>query len=58
MVEKEGDRAKGFSKEWCLIPCSLLLPLQEQATRTFTISDAVSQVKIQVNKAFLDSRTR
>ncbi|KAB0395097.1 hypothetical protein E2I00_000095, partial [Balaenoptera physalus] len=30
----------------------------EQATRTFTISDAVSQVKIQVNKAFLDSRTR
>ncbi|XP_033703021.1 lactoperoxidase isoform X1 [Tursiops truncatus] len=30
----------------------------EQATRTLTISDAVSQVKIQVNKAFLDSRTR
>nr|XP_058903699.1 lactoperoxidase isoform X2 [Kogia breviceps] len=30
----------------------------EQATHTFTIFDAVSQVKIRVNKAFLDSRTR
>ncbi|XP_047402153.1 lactoperoxidase isoform X1 [Sciurus carolinensis] len=27
-------------------------------TRTTSISDAVSQVKVQVNKAFLDSRTR
>ncbi|XP_019492148.1 PREDICTED: lactoperoxidase [Hipposideros armiger] len=29
-----------------------------QDTRTVAISDAVSQVKVQVNKAFLDSRTR
>ncbi|XP_033618608.1 lactoperoxidase [Fukomys damarensis] len=29
-----------------------------QTTKTSTISDAVSQVKVQVNKAFLDSRTR
>lgn len=30
----------------------------EQVTKTATISDAVSQVKVQVNKAFLDSRNR
>ncbi|XP_073875300.1 lactoperoxidase isoform X2 [Macaca fascicularis] len=29
-----------------------------QTTRTSAISDAVSQAKVQVNKAFLDSRTR
>ncbi|XP_021104378.1 lactoperoxidase isoform X3 [Heterocephalus glaber] len=29
-----------------------------RTTRTSTISDTVSQVKVQVNKAFLDSRTR
>ncbi|XP_008569477.1 PREDICTED: lactoperoxidase isoform X1 [Galeopterus variegatus] len=29
-----------------------------QTTRTAAISDAVSQAKVQVNKAFLDSRTR
>ncbi|KAL0596982.1 Lactoperoxidase [Plecturocebus cupreus] len=31
---------------------------QVQTTRTSAISDAVSQAKVQVNKAFLDSRTR
>ncbi|EPY83554.1 lactoperoxidase isoform 1 preproprotein [Camelus ferus] len=57
MAEKEGNRSKGLSKEWCLIPCSLLLPIQAQTTAA-AMSEAVRQVKVHVNKAFLDSRTR
>ncbi|KAF7479328.1 lactoperoxidase [Marmota monax] len=59
MTEKEGDRSERFSSEWYLMLCFFLPPHpQAQFNSTASISDAVSQVKVQVNKAFLDSRTR
>lgn len=58
MAEEEGEGTEGISKEWYLILCSLLLPLQGQTTSPATITDTVSQVKVLINKAFLESRTR
>ncbi|XP_077021024.1 lactoperoxidase isoform X2 [Tamandua tetradactyla] len=50
--------AEGIFKVLCLPSCSLLLPLPAQPARAAAVAYTVSQAKVQVNKAFLDSRTR
>lgn len=55
---RKRDRSRGHLPGVASDTFCLFLPLQEQATKTATMSYVVSQVKVQVNKAFLDSRTR
>lgn len=55
---RKRDRSRGHLQGMVSDTLLLFLPLQAQATRTATISYVVSQVKVQVNKAFLDSRIR
>uniref|UniRef100_A0A8C8YLV0 Lactoperoxidase n=1 Tax=Prolemur simus TaxID=1328070 RepID=A0A8C8YLV0_PROSS len=43
---------------WLILLQAAVAAARAQTTRTAAISEAVSQVKVQVNKAFLDSRTR
>lgn len=39
-------------------PCFLLFPPQAPSAGTITIRDTVKEVKVSVDKAFLDSRAR
>ncbi|OWK14126.1 LPO, partial [Cervus elaphus hippelaphus] len=55
---ERGRQSKGLLQTVASDTLLLVSLLQAQATSTTTISDAVSKVKMQVNKAFLDSRTR